>query len=129
MERLPNSVLENAIRVFVIGEKSALDKCVLSFLKELQELRDAEENGLLVRLPLKKGSKVYSAKEEYTVTEISCFDDFELKFIAKNDYSAIRFNVKEIGKTVFLTKAEAEGKLKEMEGEDANNCNDTKSTK
>jgi len=99
------------------GENSYDFKDLL--INRLGEYEDAEENGLLVRLPLKKGSKVYSVKEEYTVTEISCFDDFELKFIAKNDYSAIRFNVKEIGKTVFLTKAEAEEKLKEMEGENA----------
>lgn len=91
----------------------------MAIYHKLKQYEDAEENGLLVRLPLKKGSKVYSAKEEYTVAEISCFDDFELKFIAKNDYSAICFDGKEIGKTVFLTKAEAEAKLKEMEGEDA----------
>lgn len=96
-------------------------------IEKLKDYEDKEENGLLVRLPLKKGSKVYSAKEEYTVTEIRCFDDFELKFIAENDYSAIRFDGKDIDKTVFLTQAEA--KLKEMEGKNADNCNDTKSTK
>lgn len=92
----------------------------MAIYHKLKQYEDAEENGLLVRLPLKKGSKVYSAKEEYTVTEISCFDDFELKFIAENDYSDICFDSKDIGKTVFLTQAEAKAKLEEMEGENEN---------
>jgi len=106
MERLPNSVLENAIRVFAIGEKSALDKCVLSFLKELQELRDAEENGLLVRLPCKLGTFVYGISSERGKDDLNVYRTF---FGYKD--------IDQLGKTVFFTKAEAEAKLKEMEGE------------
>ena len=79
-------------------------------LKKLQEYEDAEEQGLLLRLPCKVGDTVYkiiNQRDNYddTVYQIVSATIFELSMIDK------------IGKTVFLTKAEAEWKLKEMESD------------
>ena len=75
-------------------------------LKKLQEYEDADEQGLLLRLPCKVGDSIYSVIEDgLTIIELKFSLDFYVR--RKND----------IGKTVFLTKAEAEQKLKEMESE------------
>lgn len=95
-------------------------KDVAELLEELKSYKDLEEQGLLVRLPYNNGtlySVNYSNKTiaENTIIEIainghskrfSCLDDNlrERKFY---DYM--------IGKTVFLTREEAEKKLEEME--------------
>lgn len=76
--------------------------------ERLKEYEDAEEQGLLLRLPCKVGDIVYriiNQRDNYddTVYQIVSSTIFELSMIDK------------IGKTVFLTKAEAEQKLKEME--------------
>lgn len=92
------------------------------WLEELKSYKEAEEQGLLVRLPYNNGtlySVNYSNKTivENTIIEItinghskrfSCLDDNlrERKFY---DYM--------IGKTVFLTHKEAEKKLEEMKNE------------
>lgn len=72
--------------------------------ERLKEYEDAEEQGLLLRLPCKVGDTVYYIlgipKETPCVIE-NC--TFELSDIHR------------IGKTLFLTQAEAEQKLKEME--------------
>lgn len=79
-------------------------------LDKLGEYEDLEEQGLLLRLPCKVGDIVYriiNQRDNYddTVYQIVSSTIFELSMIDK------------IGKTVFLTKAEAERKLKEMESD------------
>ena len=75
-------------------------------LEKLWEYENEEEQGLLLRLPCKVGDNVYYIlgipKETPCVIE-NC--TFELSDIHR------------IGKTLFLTQAEAEQKLKEMESE------------
>ena len=74
--------------------------------EKLADYEDAEEQGLLLRLPCKVGDSIYSVIEDgLTIVELK----FSLDFYArrKNDF----------GKTVFLTEAEAEQKLKEMESD------------
>ena len=92
-------------------------------LQKLADYEDLEEQGLLLRLPCKVGDKVFKLKQyNYCPVgicrkDISCsecranttFGIVEGKFMLKE--------LKEIGKTVFLTKAEAEQKLKEMESD------------
>ena len=72
--------------------------------------KNEEEQGLLLRLPCKVGDIVYkiiNQRDNYddTVYQIVSSTIFELSMIDK------------IGKTVFLTQAEADQKLKEMESE------------
>ena len=79
------------------------------WLEELKMYRKLEEQGLLLRLPCKAGSTVYKI-----ITQRDNFDDRAYKIV-----SAIEFRISmidEIGKTVFLTKEEAEQKLKEIKG-------------
>ena len=80
---------------------------VAKWLKELKSYKDAEEQGLLVRLPCKVGTEVYYILGIPNKTP--CVIDkcvFELSDINK------------IGKTVFLTREEAEKKLEEMKAND-----------
>lgn len=75
--------------------------------KEIRAWRNAEEQGLLVRLPCKVGTEVYYILGIPNKTP--CVIDkcvFELSDIDK------------IGKTVFLTREEAEKKLEEMKAND-----------
>ena len=79
---------------------------VRAWLKELKQYKDLDEQGLLLRLPCKVGDSIYSVIEDgLTIIELKFSLDFYVR--RKND----------IGKTVFLTQAEAERKLKEMESD------------
>lgn len=74
--------------------------------RKLAEYEDLEEQGLLLRLPCKVGDSIYSViEDDLTIIELKFSLDFYVR--RKND----------IGKTVFLTQAEAEQKLKEMESD------------
>ena len=88
---------------------------------KLKEYEELEEQGLLLRLPCKIGTKVYN---------ITWWDDVQKKVVVKGKtyYRTIHkhkvskstfgyTDIEEIGKTVFLTKSEAEQKLKEMESD------------
>lgn len=72
-------------------------------LQKLKAYEDAEEQGLLLRLPCSIGTVVY---EPYC-HELIGIDEHRIKLE----------DLKEIGKTVFLTKEEAEQALARMEGE------------
>ena len=81
------------------------DSRVKSLKKKLKEYEDLEEQGLLLRLPCKVGDTVYHVVQG-RIVEVSNVDLFFLLLsVAEN-----RFN-----NSVFLTKAEAKQKLKEME--------------
>lgn len=107
-------------------------------LTKLADYEDAEEQGLLLRLPCKVGDTVYVVTSPFNV-----FDDIEYdenmkdevyeayvssvsfyesgeqyRIYAKvtNHFIGAYFRECDFGKTVFLTEAEAEGKLAEMEG-------------
>lgn len=86
--------------------------------------KNAEEQGLLLRLPLKIGDTVYSVTRdfisEYTICGIGKYNEgffFNWK-CEKGIYINVRgFTEYDIGETVFLTQVEAEQKLKELRGE------------
>ena len=101
-------------------------------IERLAEYEDAEEQGLLLRLPCKVGDTVYvngilgvGEAEEYKVIRVDYHSNLATKriefyieaLLASAPENSIGFYDKEIGKTVFLTKAEAEQKLKEMESD------------
>ena len=101
--------------------------------EKLCEYEDAEEQGLLLRLPCKVGDTIwdndYGKPCAYTITGFSfgAGEDYidepvslrEVVCYYSNYSGSITgsFAVSEIGKTVFLTKEEAEQKLKEMESD------------
>ena len=100
--------------------------------EKLCEYEDAYEQGLLLRLPCKVGSPLYRVykkptkctaygeyKDDYACQ--GCEKECDSSYVwaiykYKADIKTIVCLSDEIGKTVFLTKAEAEDKLKELEG-------------
>lgn len=105
-------------------------KNMYSKLKEYEEL---EEQGRLLRLPCKVGDMVWDIDFgrpcSYEVTGFSfgslndddweeekVLDQIVVYYTNSNGSITGTFAVSEIGKTVFLTRQEAEDKLAEMEG-------------
>lgn len=90
--------------------------------KELKEYKDLEDQGLLVRLPCKIGDDLYCiVNGEVKKLKVHSFGvpDFEItdiEFKYVDGFKIVRF-VGEVGKTVFLTREEAEKKLEEMKNE------------
>ena len=93
-----------------------------------QEYKDLEEQGLLVRLPCKVGDMVWDidagCPEPYKITafsygchylvEFGCDDEITFYYTSCRGQTVGAFLLSELGKTVFVTKAEAEKKLEEM---------------
>ena len=90
-------------------------------LQKLADYEDLEEQGRLVKLPCKIGTEVY---------DITWWDNVQEKVVVKGKayYRTVHkhkmtklpftySDIDDFGKTVFLTKSEAEQKLKEMESE------------
>lgn len=92
---------------------------VAKWLEELKSYKSAEEQGLLVRLPCKVGEKLWCIVDS-TIRELRvhhfdmpAFGTTDIVFRYADGFKLERF-VGEIGKTVFLTREEAEKKLDEM---------------
>ena len=89
------------------------------WLEELKSYKDLEEQGLLVRLPCKVGDDLYCiVNGEVKKLKVHSFGvpDFEItdiEFKYVDGFKIVRF-VGEVGKTVFLTREDAEKKLEEM---------------
>ena len=108
-------------------------KTIDDVIDKLAEYEDLEEQGRLVKLPCKVGDTVwdndFGRPCAYTITSFSfgeCEEYIcepvttkEVVFYYANSSGSITgsFAESEIGKTVFLTKSEAEQKLKEMESD------------
>lgn len=95
---------------------------------KLQEYEDMEENNNLLKLPCKVGDTIYvigvlgcETIEEYKVIRVdyhstlSGKNEFYIEaFLKSNPNADIAFYDKEIKRTVFFSKSEAEKKLKEI---------------
>jgi hypothetical protein len=81
-------------------------------LVHIQSLIDAEEQGLLLRLPCKVGDYVYAV--EWNGVERYIVSNFDVCMKSIYAYQGDYF-IGEMGYKVFPTKAEAEKKLAEME--------------
>lgn len=95
--------------------------------EKLKYYEDAEEQGLLLLLPCKTEDMVYYIENKQvwccTIEKISISKNngtwIEISFPEEMpDLASMEFYPNEIGKTVFLTREEAEAKLKEMEEKD-----------
>lgn len=103
-------------------------------LERLAELEDKIENGTLIELPCAIGDKIYliPSKTQFELNSLSSsfskhnrvyeMEVYQL-YMNKNDYVLYNFEKtasalgSSYGETWFLTKAEAEAKLKELKGE------------
>ena len=89
---------------------------------KLRDYEDLEEQGRLVKLPCKKGDTVYNitwwdyVQEKVLVKGKSYYRIVHKHKVTKSTFSYL--DIDEFGKTVFLTKSEAEAKLKELRGEE-----------
>lgn len=93
----------------------------------LAELEDLEEQGLLLRLPCKVGDTLYCitpyVKEPIIaahVLQMNIKQFYNKRIIVRidvmNKMGESCYFLDDIGKKIFLSRAEAEAKLKEMEG-------------
>ena len=114
MNRLTKTYRDKTYKIFGVaddlpcGENSYDFKNLL--IQKLGEYEDLEEQGLLIKLPCKIGASVY---EICTDAGWHRVDD-----LIKYHIEKVKFNfehIDEIGKTVFLTREEAEKALKEKE--------------
>lgn len=103
---------------------------VAKWLEELKSYKEAEEQGLLVRLPA-NNKEIYIISSRWTVCSEcgSRFDEYscsgcEYECDSKKEYYVyptclssinVSFYANQFGKTIFLTREEAEKKLEEME--------------
>lgn len=95
--------------------------------EKLADYEDLEEQGRLVILPCKVGDTIYAVGEivkEYKVISVGYpsnkatnRSEFCIETLPVNGSRVVvAFYDKEFGKNVFLTKSEAEAKLKELRG-------------
>ena len=95
--------------------------------QRLSELENKIENGTLIELPCKVGDTVFRIGkainvekqryelyvQDYTIIKIEIYEE-EILFVDDSDNEIY---IVDFGETVFLTKAAAEKKLKELKGE------------
>lgn len=98
---------------------------ILNLATKLKEYEDLEEQDRLIKLPCKVGDTVYVKMESYCKThyaeaEVRDFVHFIscgfCAVVTSKYFDKENIPFSEFGKTVFLTKSEAEAKLKELRG-------------
>lgn len=145
MERLTErSKSKNSSMVWFKDENNnmLLEPCEMSShhsrmaIAKLAAYEDAEEQGLLLRLPCKVGDTVWVVTSPFnvfddieydnnmrsevyeafvsSVTFYKCGEQYRISAKVTNHFIEQYFQKRDFGKIVFLTKEEAEAKLKEM---------------
>ena len=105
-----------------LGASSKCDNCEITTgaCEKLGRYEDLEEQGRLIKLPCKIGTEVYNTtwwddvQEKVVVKGKTYYRTVHKHKVSKSTFDY--FDIKEFGKTVFLTKEEAEAKLKELRG-------------
>lgn len=109
------------------------DNCslMLDACKKLAAYEDSEEQGLLVRLPVSIGTKVYMIASMFdciydydnckATQKWKCEEDIQCEYERKSYYvKEIEFTSimkNSIGKSIFLTREEAEKRLEEIQND------------
>ena len=116
-----------------LGASRKCDNCEIttSICEKLGKYEDLEEQGRLVKLPCKIGDIIYrvnaGAKEpviKMIVLQVNYKQLREDRIIIRidamndNDMGESCYLLEDFGKNVFITKSEAEAKLKELRGGD-----------
>ena len=115
-EKLKETVFDY-LGVKTIEEANKLS--LYDLIDRLCDLEDKIENGTLIELPCKVGDKVYRLGtysnggyiQDYTIIKIEIYEEETLWF----DDSDNQIEIADFGETLFLTEAEAEAKLKELQ--------------
>lgn len=112
-----------------LGDHWEMERCLETYevaieaLEKVEEYKHLEEQGLLLRLPVKIGDTIYIIDGD---EEEDWIDEYEVKYFYISSRGVNRIyctcgtatkNIKPkyIGKTVFFTREAAEQKLKELE--------------
>ena len=97
--------------------EETLSSCDYS-ISRMVELMKADKDGRVIVLPAKKGDTLYAVTrfgvEKRVVKEIAA--PFFYNTYESGDRAALPTAIRNFGKTVFLTREEAEKALQEMEG-------------
>lgn len=115
-----------------LGASSKCDNCEImtSVCEKLGDYEDLDEQDRLIKLPCKVGDTVYVkmasyCKTHYAEAEVRDFVHFIscgfCAVVTSKYFDKENITFSEFGKTVFLTKAEAEAKLKELRGGENDN--------
>lgn len=105
-------------------------KQVAEYLKKLKEYQQLEEQGRLIKLPCKIGTEVYNTtwwddvQEKVKVAGKTYYRTVHKHKVSKSTFGY--YDIENFGETVFLTKSEAEAKLKELGGGEVAPKMDTK---
>lgn len=136
MERLTDYSDDECTYIIGVGNKTceefcknAVDGCkncyIQQVFKKLADYEDLEEQGLLVRLPCKVGDTVYVPTRNFvselriTMVSVNMHGTYFSWMLNSGIYPNLDgFSVNKLGKTVFLTREEAEKKLEEMKAND-----------
>ena len=98
------------------------DKNCYEIMKNrLAELEDKIEDGTLIELPCKVGDIVYQFDNGGEIYELMILHINIYKGKPYYETDAIDFDNRAIGESIFLTKAEAEARLKELQEQCDNN--------
>lgn len=127
-----NDSVENYMKANCIKCAEQHEK-LAEWLEELKSYKNAEEQDLLVRLPANKNAEIYLISSRWTICskcgsrfdEYSCIgceyecDSEKEYYVCPTYLSSINVSVyaNQFGKTIFLTREEAEKKLEEMKNE------------
>ena len=124
MERLTleeeiTHIMKVAVQLELDNEKIRSENYKL--LQELKTYEDLEEQGLLVRLPCKVGDTVYVPTRNFvselriTMVSVNMHEAYFSWMLNSGIYPNLDgFSKSKLGKSVFLTREEAEKKLEEM---------------
>ena len=106
-KKLTDNELADFLQRACVQLTPELTQQLLSLGTELAEYRTKIEQGTLIELPCKVGD---------TVWEVSPFSNFTTAITAPNIHTILRWKEDEVfGRELFLTYAEAEKRLKELQ--------------
>lgn len=125
MERLTRKCGDEYLQPIYLANSGNGFTTTKDIIKKLAEYEDAEEQGLLYKLPCKVGDTVWDIDIgkpiPYKITGFSLGDideeydipnTDEIYFYASSTIVDQRFPISDIGETIFLSRESAEGALK-----------------
>lgn len=107
---LPDNEGVNIISIALNKDYTALNQIAA----RLAEYENAEESGLLLRMPCKVGDTVFAIEEEYEDMYDPCS-----AFLVIDEKRFELWMLIDIGKTIFTTREEAEAALQKMQEDKA----------
>lgn len=128
MDRLTTVNGNNNIELVINESRVKIkDTDTLAVAKKLKEYEDLEEQGGFIKLPCKVGDTVYVklasyCEEKYTEAKVRDFTYFIscgfCVVVTSEHFDKQNIPFTEFGKTVFLTKSEAEAAMNKLKGKD-----------